>query len=272
MSKGYYKNNKYILPPMKFVKPIMYNEIIKDYKNIVLNNKIITKGDNNMMNEENEKELVSKQLGALIIENNIEVDKEDNNYIYMYLSTDKNGKLFNGINCAVGKTIASNDGVCVGSLNDVKEVQKGSIIQWMDCSKNYARNFLPPINPSILKEKTFKIFKVKVNKNNIERFEKDYNDNVTFYTTELEIIEEVQIENKISYKIQNIKQNEKHNGFFDFLFEVTNEITYRSITVDFVSDKIDLTQEEIQIKIKERLDVMQSIYDEYEVSHGELEL
>jgi hypothetical protein len=215
------------------------------------------------------KEEKLEKVNQYIKDNNVEVDKEDENYIYLYKPTDLEGKdKGNDIIYAIGKTIVK-DNIVVYTEEEALKIYK-------DNSKQYANGLVlsfgqteKPINPSILTEETFRLFRVKVNKNNIKFNDLFSNVILNLLVNEIEVIEEVDL-GKSVLEYTPLAITEQAFNKFNLSFEVRNKITGKNIKVDFDSDTIDLTQEEIKTKIKERIDIMQKIYDKFAESNGEL--
>ena len=137
-----------------------------------------------------------------------------------------------------------------------------SVPQWSFMTNN--NNSI--INPSILTEESkFRLLKVKIAKDRIivpTGAEK-------IRTNQMEIIEEIELKVTFKYSINSITESDKG---YTFDINVKNELTGRSLDVKFIADNIDITQDEIKTKIKERINILQKIYDKKQETNGEIEL
>lgn len=124
------------------------------------------------------------------------------------------------------------------------------------------KNNLP--NPKSLYEKDYKIFKVKIHKNHIIV---PLNTNGKIRCSQMEIVEELNIENKLSYKIINLQFIDDK---YKFTFKVYNKLNDKSIDVSFESSKLNINNNEIKENINKQLEIMQEMYDNYEKFYGEL--
>lgn len=217
------------------------------------------------------KEEQLKRIEDFIKEYNVETDDR---YIYLYKATNMDGKdNSNDFVYAIGKTFVvelntniNNErakGVYVNTFDDALKLYKyinlswGKVVNWsFDIPKN------PPTNPSILNEKTFRIFKVKINKSDVIITK---NNNIR--VGQLEVIDEVSLEPKLNYSVESI--TEIDNGF-RFNFNIENTITGKFINVDFVSKDINISQDVIKATIQARIVIMQGIYDKFAESNGDL--
>ena len=121
-------------------------------------------------------------------------------------------------------------------------------------------------NPSVLTEEPkFRLLKVKIAKDRIivpigaEKIR----------TNQMEIVEEIELKATFKYSVNSIVESDK--GYV-FDINVQNELTGRSLDVKFISDSINITQSEIKTKIKERISILQKIYDKNQETKGEIEL
>jgi hypothetical protein len=220
-----------------------------------------------------EKETIQR-VNVYIKENKIESDE---NYIYLYKSTDndlidlddKTTKYeLNSIHTAeCDKNIEDEfgNGIKVRTLDEaigLGKTYKSLYIIW--------GNSNPPVNPKILFEYNYRILKVKIKKSDLII---PSNKLAIPRTNRIEIINEVQLTPKIKYETKSITELDKcSQKGYTFTINILNETNNESITINFNSDKIELSQDEIMSSIKDRLKEMQSIYNEYEASKGELNL
>ena len=194
-----------------------------------------------------------EQVESFIKENKVEVDLTDDNYIFLYKATNLEGKDdYSGLAFTVGKIFVVDKGIFANTYEQALK------------SNNKNRYLFSAENPSALKNEMFKIFKVRVNKSDIISVEDD-----TIKATQVDVIEGVILQPKMKYRVRSIQ--EIADGF-NFTVKVQNDTTQLFLDLQFYSDKIDIGQDEIKTKIKERLDVIQKIYDKEQESNGEIEL
>ena len=200
----------------------------------------------------------------------IESDLADSNYIYLYKKTDLDGKDSdtNGdFIYKVGKTFATELNTGLGD-NLMGNLVYPSIHEVIELSKSFSQyqymvsTISTPDDPSQVYKNTYKIFKVKVAKSDIV-----ITTNNEIRVSQVEIIEDVKLIPKLSYNIINI--TEIKDGF-KFSFEIKNDITGASLRVDVFNDVIDVPQVEMKDMIKDRMIVMQDIFDEFSESNGVL--
>ena len=214
------------------------------------------------------KEEQLQKIEDFIKANEVEVDLTDSNYIFLYKTTNLEGKSNDSNNFVytVGKTLAT-ESIYANIYDNVLKVQKQNVANYFHgygdmFTTNYIN--LKPVNPSVIKEQTFRVFKVRINKDNITEVS-----GTSIKVSELEIVSEVNLEVKFKYVVNSIQESK--DGF-NFAVDVENTITGKSIRVSFVSEKVLLSQDEIKTEIKKRITVMQDIYDVFIETNGEIEL
>lgn len=223
-----------------------------------------------------------KRVNEYIKENDIE---SDDDYIYLYKTTDENlvdldnstrKYELNSIHTSECdkniEKLCGGKGIEVRTLEEA--IKRGKRNSYVGYASGFIHNFystptIPiPVNPKILIQYNYRILKVKIQKSDLIITN---NQLPTLRTGRIEIIEEVTLEHKITYKTENIIEVFTNiNKGYEFHITVTNEMNDESIEVQFTDD-IDIAQYDIIRRIQSRLSIMQKIYDKYAESNAELD-
>jgi hypothetical protein len=224
-----------------------------------------------------------QRVNEYIETNSIE---SDDNYIYLYKTTDTN--LVNLDDNATQYELNSiHTTECDKNIEDEfgKGIKVRTFDEAIDKGKSssyvgYAYGVLPnkfyestqaiPVNPSKLFKYNYRILKVKIRKSDLII---PSNKLAIPRTGRIEIIKEVKLEHKFKYETKSITEIDKcSQKGYTFTINIFNETNDESITINFNADKIELSQNSIMNKIKDRLKEMQLIFDEYADSKGDLKL
>jgi K+/H+ antiporter YhaU regulatory subunit KhtT len=224
-----------------------------------------------------------QRVNEYIETNSIE---SDDNYIYLYKSTDNDLVDLDDITTKYelnsihtteyDKNIEDEfgKGIKVRTLNEA--IDKGKSSSYVGYAygvlpnKFCERSFSIPINPLTLFQYNYRILKVKIKKSDLII---PSNKLAILRTGRIEIVEEITIVPKFKYETRSITEIDKcSQKGYTFTINIINETNDESITINFNSDNIGLSQNSIMNKIKDRLKEMQLIFDEYESSKGNLKL